>query len=68
MRAIWYLSPDELTDVAAFVRSRSSIPPEKLVGNPERGRLIYARSACAAECEQRIHPGVESREVIASWI
>jgi putative heme-binding domain-containing protein len=48
MPAAWYLSPDELADVAAFVRSLSSIPQEKLAGDPERGRLIYARSACAS--------------------
>ena len=48
MPAAWYLSPDELADVAAFVRSLSSVPPQKLAGDPKRGRLIYARSACAS--------------------
>jgi cytochrome c oxidase cbb3-type subunit 3 len=36
-----------LTDVVAFVRSLSFIPQEKLAGDPERGRLIYAGSTCA---------------------
>ena len=47
MPAAWYLSPNELTDVVAFVRSLSFIPQEKLAGDPERGRLIYAGSTCA---------------------
>jgi cytochrome c oxidase cbb3-type subunit III len=48
MPAAWYLSPDELANVAAFVRTLSSVPQEKLAGDPERGRLIYARSGCAS--------------------
>ncbi len=48
MPAAFYLSPEELGDVAAFVRSLSSVAPEKLPGNSERGRLIYNRAGCAS--------------------
>jgi putative heme-binding domain-containing protein len=47
MPAAFYLSPEELGNVAAFVRSLSSVSREKLPGDSERGRLIYNRVGCA---------------------
>lgn len=46
MPGAFYLSPEELGNVAAFVRSLNSVPQEKLPGDVKRGRLIYARSGC----------------------
>lgn len=46
--AAFDLSPEELGNVAAFVRSLSSVSPEKLPGDSERGRLIYNRVGCAS--------------------
>jgi cytochrome c oxidase cbb3-type subunit III len=48
MPAAWYLSPEELENVAAFVLSLGSVPHEKLAGDSQRGKLIYVRSNCAA--------------------
>jgi putative heme-binding domain-containing protein len=48
MPAAFYLSPEELGNVTAFVRSLSSVSPEKLPGDSERGRLIYNRVGCAS--------------------
>lgn len=47
MPAAFYLSPEELGNLAAFVRSLSSVPQEKLPGDAKRGRLLYAHSGCA---------------------
>jgi len=44
----WYLSPEDLVNVAGYVRSLGTIPPEKLPGDPVRGQLVYARKSCAA--------------------
>ena len=43
----WYLSEQDIVNVAAFVRSLGNVPPEKLPGDPQRGEAIYARSGCA---------------------
>jgi len=48
MPAAWYLSPEELGNIAAFVLSLGSVPHEKLAGDFQRGKLIYVRSNCAA--------------------
>lgn len=47
MPAAFYLSPEELRSVAAFVRGLSSVPKEKLPGDARRGRLIYTLSGCS---------------------
>jgi cytochrome c oxidase cbb3-type subunit III len=44
----WYLSKQDIANVAAFVRSLGNVPPEKLAGDPQRGEAIYARSGCGA--------------------
>ena len=43
----WYLSEQDIANVAAFVRSLGDIPQEKLPGDPLRGEAIYERSGCA---------------------
>ena len=48
MPGAWQLSPNELKQVAAYVRSLGRIAPEIVSGSPERGREVYTRSACAS--------------------
>lgn len=43
----WYLSDQEIADVARYVKSLGSIPPEKLPGNAKTGAAVYAQSGCA---------------------
>ena len=47
MPGAWTLSPKELTQVAEYVRSLGSIPPETVPGDPTAGKEIYRKSACA---------------------
>jgi putative heme-binding domain-containing protein len=44
----WFLSKEEIANVAAYVRSIGNVPPETLPGDPARGKAIYARSGCSA--------------------
>lgn len=48
MPAAWYLSPDELASVAAYVRSFGTVAPERVPGDPQHGKILYARSRCAS--------------------
>ena len=48
MPPAWYLSPEEIANVAAYVRTFGNVPPEVLPGDPARGKAIYARSGCSA--------------------
>jgi putative heme-binding domain-containing protein len=48
MPGAWQLHPDELKDVAAYVRSLGTLPPEALRGDAQRGARIYASSGCPA--------------------
>jgi len=48
MPAAWQLNPREIENVAAYVRSMGSIPPETLPGDPERGARVYLAQGCAA--------------------
>jgi putative heme-binding domain-containing protein len=43
----WYLTEEEIANVAAHIRSLGKIPPEKIAGDPARGSIIYARSGCS---------------------
>jgi cytochrome c oxidase cbb3-type subunit 3 len=43
----WYLSPDDVTNLAAFVRSLGRVPKENLPGDPARGELLYRRAGCS---------------------
>lgn len=48
MPPAWYLSPEEIANVAAYVRTFGNVPPEVLAGDSVRGKAIYARSGCSA--------------------
>jgi cytochrome c oxidase cbb3-type subunit 3 len=43
----WYMSPEDIGNVAAFVRTLGNVPQETLPGNPERGAEVYGRSGCS---------------------
>jgi cytochrome c oxidase cbb3-type subunit III len=42
----WYLSKEDIANIAAFVRSLGNVPTEKLPGNAARGEAVYHRSGC----------------------
>ena len=48
MPPAWFLAPEEIANVAAYVRTLGTVPPEVLPGDPTRGKAIYARSGCSA--------------------
>ena len=48
MPPAWFLEPEEIAGVAAYVRTLANVPPEVLPGDPARGKAIYARSGCSA--------------------
>lgn len=47
MPAAWFLAPEEIANVAAYVRTLGKVSPEALPGDPARGKAIYARSGCS---------------------
>ena len=47
MPPAWFLSEEEVSKVAAYVRSLGKIPSDPLPGNPARGAGVYAKSGCA---------------------
>lgn len=47
MPGAWQLSPNEVKQVAAYVRALGRIAPELVPGSPGRGGEIYQRNACA---------------------
>ena len=47
MPGAWQLSPSEVKQVAAFVRSLGQLAPESVPGDPQQGREIYQKNACA---------------------
>ncbi len=47
MPAAWQLTPREVENVAAYVRSLGSAPQEKLPGDPARGARVYEVRGCA---------------------
>lgn len=47
MPGAWYLAPEEIANVAAYVRTLGNVPAEVLRGDPARGKAIYARSGCS---------------------
>lgn len=47
MPPAWFLSPEEIANVAAYVRTLGNVSPEVLPGDPARGKAIYARSGCS---------------------
>lgn len=48
MPPAWFLAPEEIANVGAYVRTLGNVPPEVLPGDPARGKAIYARSGCSA--------------------
>jgi putative heme-binding domain-containing protein len=48
MPPAWFLAPEEIANVAAYVRTIGNVPPEVLPGDSARGKAIYARSGCSA--------------------
>jgi len=50
----WYLSDEEIANVAAHIRALGKMPGENVPGDPARGASVYARSGCAT-CH--IHAG-----------
>lgn len=44
----WYLSPTDLDNLAAFVRSLGRVPSQPLPGDPARGAALYRRSGCSS--------------------
>jgi putative heme-binding domain-containing protein len=47
MPGAWQLHPDEVADVAAYVRTLGALPPETVPGDPSRGARTYAARGCA---------------------
>lgn len=47
MPGAWFLQDKDVVNVAAFVRSLSKLPADKLPGNAARGAVVYAKSGCS---------------------
>lgn len=47
MPGAWFLSEEDVANVAAYVRSMGRVPADSLPGDPARGAAVYARSGCA---------------------
>jgi putative heme-binding domain-containing protein len=47
MPAAWFLTDDEIANVASYVLSLGRIPQEKVPGDPAQGAAVYAQSQCA---------------------
>ena len=46
MPGAWQLHPDEVAEVARYVRSLGTLPQEKLPGDAGRGVRVYAANGC----------------------
>ncbi len=44
----WQLSPPDIANVAAFVRSLGAIPPESVSGDAAKGAIVYREKNCAS--------------------
>jgi cytochrome c oxidase cbb3-type subunit 3 len=42
----WYMSPEEIANVAAFVRTLGNVPQETLPGSATRGEQLFRRTGC----------------------
>jgi len=47
MPAGWFLTDEDVTNLAAYVRSLSKIPTEPLPGDAMRGARVYAKGGCS---------------------
>ena len=43
----WFLTEDEIADLAGYVRSLGALPPERLTGDVRHGAQVYAKHGCA---------------------
>jgi cytochrome c oxidase cbb3-type subunit III len=48
MPGTWQLNPREVGEVAAYVRSLGTLPPERLPGDPDKGAALYRAKGCGA--------------------
>jgi putative heme-binding domain-containing protein len=48
MPGFWQLTDREAKQLAAYVRSLGRIEPEKLTGDPARGKALYGSNGCAS--------------------
>lgn len=48
MPPAWFLTKEEISSLAAYVRSLGTTTTEKLPGDAERGKAVYARNGCSA--------------------
>jgi len=46
MPAAWFLTDDEVANVASYVLTLGMVPQEKVPGNPVRGAAVYAQAHC----------------------
>ena len=44
----WFLSDDDVANLAAFIRSLSKLPSDPVPGDAARGAAVYAKSGCGA--------------------
>ena len=47
MPGAWFLSDDQVADVASFVKSLGTVPQPKLPGDPTRGQAVYEKERCS---------------------
>jgi cytochrome c oxidase cbb3-type subunit III len=47
MPEAWYLSDEEIANLAGYVKSLGTIPPEKVPGDAGAGAQVYAQSGCS---------------------
>jgi putative heme-binding domain-containing protein len=48
MPEAWQLSPPDIANLAAFVRSLGAVPPEAVPGDPAKGVIVYREKNCAS--------------------
>jgi cytochrome c oxidase cbb3-type subunit III len=46
MPAAWFMTDDELANVASYVLALGTVPPEKVPGNSARGAAVYTHAHC----------------------
>ena len=48
MPGAWQLHPDEVIEVASYVRTLGTMPPETVKGDAAHGAILYSHNGCAA--------------------
>ena len=46
MPDMWAMSDNEVREVIAYVRALGHVDPERLPGDPDKGKLVYKKAAC----------------------